>query len=577
MSRSLLVPAALCTALLAALCTLSPARSARSEPQATLYHGGRIVVNDGRGTVAEALLERDGLVVATGTLAQLSARPEAAGAARVDLRGACAVPGLQDAHAHLEGYAAALEDVDLSGAASYAEVVARVVARARTLPEGTWVRGRGWDQNLWAEKEFPHHRQLSDATPRHPVLLERVDGHAALANESALLLAGLGGVRDPERTVAGGRVFLDEEQRATGVLLDAATALVERVIPKPPAEVLERRFLAAQERLVALGLTCVHDMGTSRPMLTLLEELRERGLLKLRVVAYLDGQGPLDAKALQGFPKRPDSRDMLSVPGVKLYADGALGSRGAALLEPYSDAPGERGLLLTSEADLATRLSLVARAGLQPAVHAIGDRANRIVLDAYARLTVAVPGFRDLRPRIEHAQVVAPKDWERFPALGVVPSMQPTHATSDMAWVVDRLGPERTRGAYAWRALAPELGRLAFGSDFPVESPDPLLGLFAARTRTKAGAANGDSPLPDHRLDGAAALAGFTSGAAWAARQDDRRGRLLPGFACDLSVFGLDPTTCDPAELLKDRARMTVVNGRVVWRAPEPARDPRGG
>jgi len=543
----------------------------------TLYHGGHLVLNDGRGGTARALLEKDGLVVATGTLEELAARPDAQGATRIDLRGTVAVPGLEDAHGHLEGYGASLQQLDLTGVPTFQALVERVRDVAKTLPEGTWIRGRGWDQNLWEGGKFPHHLLLSLATPKHPVFLERVDGHAALVNEAALAAARLNGVIDPPPRIQGGRVFLDDDRRATGMLLDAATSLVEKAIPKPTNEVLRERFLAAQEKLLAYGLTCVHDMGTSPAMLALLQDLRARGELRLRVVAYLDGMGELDKKSLAGFPKAPDPKDMLSVPGVKLYADGALGSRGAALLDPYSDAPGENGLMLLAEEQLAERLALLARAGLQPAVHAIGDRANRVVLDAYERLAVAVPGFRDLRPRIEHAQVVAPKDWPRFPALGVVPSMQPTHATSDMAWVEARLGPERTRGAYAWRALAPELGRLAFGSDFPVESPNPLGGLFAARTRTKVGGKPEDALLPEQRLDGAAALAGFTSGPAWAARQDDRRGRLLPGYACDLTVLGVDPTTCDPAELLKDSVRMTVINGVVVWRAAPANAAARGG
>jgi predicted amidohydrolase YtcJ len=544
---------------------------------ATLYHGGVFVLNDGAGGTATALLERDGYVVATGTVEQLAQRPDAVGAARVDLRGAVAVPGLQDAHGHLEGYGAALDEIDLTGSMSYAEVIERVVAVASKLPAGTWVRGRGWDQNLWEEREFPHHLLLSTATPNNPVFLTRVDGHAALCNAAALDLAGLGGVQDQEPKVQGGRVFLDEDERATGILLDAATDLVDRVCPKPSPEVSRQRFLAAQEKLLAVGLTCVHDMGTSRSMLTLLQDLRARGELKLRVVSYLDGMVPLDKKSFEGFPMAPDPRDMLCVPGVKIYADGALGSRGAALLEPYSDAPDERGILILPKDQLSTRLSLIVRAGMQPAVHAIGDRANRIVLDAYEILSIAVPGFRDLRPRIEHAQVLAPKDWPRFPALGVVPSMQPTHATSDMAWVVARLGPERANGAYAWRALAPELGRLAFGSDFPVESPDPLEGLFAARTRTKAGGKPEEALLPEQRLDGAAALAGFTSGAAFACRQDERRGRLLPGYACDLTVLGVDPTKCDPPDLLRDSVRMVVINGLVAWRAPAKTLGTRDG
>lgn len=569
-TRSLLVPA-----LLAVLA--SPSWACVVPGDATLYHGASFVLNDGRGTTATALLENDGRIVATGTLEEIARRPEAAGATRVDLRGACVVPGLQDAHGHLEGYGASLDEVDLVGVATYEALIERVAAAAAKSPAGTWIRGRGWDQNLWEGGEFPQHADLSAATPAHPVFLERVDGHAALVNEKALALAKLDGVLGLEPKVQGGRVFLDAEGRATGVLLDAATRLVESVIPKPSSAVLRQRFLAAQQKLLSVGLTCVHDMGTSRPMLALLQDLRASGDLALRVVAYLETSGELDKKALAGFPMAPDPRDVLSVPGVKIYADGALGSRGAALLEPYSDSPSDRGLLILTEEELATRLTLVTRAGLQPAVHAIGDRANRIVLDCYERLSIAVPGFRDLRPRIEHAQVVAPKDWPRFPALGVVPSMQPTHATSDAPWVVARLGPERARGAYAWRALSPQLGRLAFGSDFPVESPDPLQGLFAARTRVKADGKPDEALLPDQRLDGAAALAGFTSGAAWAARQDDRRGRLLPGYACDLTVLGVDPTSCAPADLLKDAVRMTVVNGRVVYRASEKKPDARGG
>ncbi len=561
-----------------AVCALAwPAWSCSALGEATLYHGGQFVLNDGQGGTATALLARDGFVVATGSLEQLAAREDASDAVRVDLRGGCAVPGLQDAHGHLEGYANALEEIDLYGLSSFDALIERVAAAAAKVPKGTWLRGRGWDQNLWESREFPHHLLLSAATPKHPVLLTRVDGHALLCNEAALALAGFGDALDSEPKVQGGRVFLDEDGFATGIFLDSAMDLVERVCPKTPLDVARRRFLAAQEKLLAFGLTCVHDMGTSRQTLNLLQDLRASGDLKLRVVAYLDGNSVTDAKSLAGFPMAPDARDMLSVPGVKLYADGALGSRGAALLEPYSDAPNERGLLILTEDQLTTRLSVIARAGMQPAVHAIGDRANRIVLDAYARLSVAVPGFRDLRPRIEHAQVVAPRDWPRFPALGVVPSMQPTHATSDMAWVVQRLGAERANGAYAWRALAPELGRLAFGSDFPVESPDPLEGIFAARTRMKAGGKAEETLLPEQRLDGAAALSGFTSGAAWASRQDERRGRLQPGYACDLTVLGLDPTQCAPAELLKDSVRLVVINGVVAWRAPSKAASPRDG
>jgi predicted amidohydrolase YtcJ len=314
-------------------------------------------------------------------------------------------------------------------------------------------------------------------------------------------------------------------------------------------------------------------MGMSRETLEMLQALREKGQLRLRVVGYLDVQGALKPDSLADLPIAPDPLDLLSVPGVKIDVDGALGSRGAALLDDYTDAPGERGLVLMTDDELNVRLATISRAGLQPVVHAIGDRANRMVLDTFERMGVAVQGFGNLRPRIEHAQVVAPKDWPRFPALGVIPSMQPTHAASDLAWISARLGEERLRTAYAWRALAPQLGRIAFGSDFPVESPDPLEGLAAARTRLVAAEGAqlefaGRHVKADQCLDGARALAGYTSGAAFAAFQEDRRGRLAPGYFCDMTVMTVDPTKCKTEALASAHVVMTVINGAVVWSGP---------
>jgi predicted amidohydrolase YtcJ len=561
---------------IAALAAVAPAHSSRADPSQSgpvIFHGGRILTNDGRGGSVEALLQAGGRVVAVGPLSEIEARPDARGAARVDLQGATAVPGLQDAHGNLAALGRSLEEVDLRGCSSYEQVVARVKARAAVVKEGEWILGRGWDQSLWADADFPHHFLLSTAVPHNPVLLERVDGHAALCNLAALTLAHLDGVLDPEPKVKGGRVFLDEAKHASGMLLDAAVGLVARVIPPPDQETTTRRFLAAQDVLLADGLTCVHDMGTSREMLELLESLRAKGQLRLRVVCYLDGQGELKPPALSGLPMAPDAFDLLSVPGVRIMADGALGSRGAALIDDYADAPGERGLLLLSEDELNARIALIARAGLQPAVQATGDRANRVVLDAYGRMGVAVSGFSGLRPRIEQAQVVGPKDWPRFPALEVITSMQPSHTTSDKTWLEARLGEERTRGVYAWRALAPQLGRLAFGSDFPGEEAEPLHGLYAARTRPKDVDASaleyeGKPVKTNQTLDGAAALAGYTSGPAFAAFQEDRRGRLVPGYFCDMTVISVDPTRCAPEDLLQAKVLLTVINGAVVWSGP---------
>ncbi len=398
--------------------------------------------------------------------------------------------------------------------------------------------------------------------------MRRVDGHAALANAEALRIAGLDGILDPAPTVAGGDVVLDATGRATGVFVDAAMRLVQQHVPAPDRDVRRRRILRAQEALLAVGLTCVHDMGAGPSTIDLLEELRDEGLLRLRLVEYLAGAPALDAMEPGRFPLAPDDRDLLCVPGVKLYVDGALGSRGAALLEDYADDPGNRGLLQVTPEELDGLVERCARLGLQPAIHAIGDRGNRIVLDVYDRVSRDHPGFRELRPRVEHAQIVDAADWERFSAGGYVPSVQPTHATSDMPWVPTRLGPERLPGAYPWRRLAPSTETLALGSDFPVERPDPLEGLYAARTRQDTQGRPGGGWLPDQRLGAREALAGFTLGAARAVRQEDRRGRLAPGWFADLTVLDVDPLVCEPHELLEAQVLMTIVNGEVVYRSP---------
>lgn len=539
-------------------------------PRRTLFVNGRVHLDSSVETV-EALLVEEGLVIAAGAEHELRSR--AAGAELVDLRGGVAVPGLIDAHAHLEGLGDALENLDLALVSSYAELVRRVAGEAERRPEGSWIRGRGWDQTRWTEGEFPHHRELSRAVPDHPVLLERVDGHAALANARALELAGLltgepflieDGI---EGGVEGGRILSDEEGEPTGVLIDRAMLLVENAIPAPDRSTRERRILRAQQECLRLGLVGVHDMGISPESASVLEGLAGSGELRLRVVAYLSGNEGLPAEVLARYPREEDldPAAWLRVVGVKFVVDGALGSWGAALLEPYSDERSTSGLPQMSEARFDELLSQATRSGLQPATHAIGDRANRMVLDAYERAQHKHPAFAGLRPRIEHAQVVAPEDWGRFASLAVIPSMQPTHATSDMRWAEARLGPERIAGAYAWRRLASPRSPLAFGSDFPVERVSPLEGLYAARTRMDREGSPPGGWRSDQALDPGGALAGFTSGAAYAAREEDRRGRLRPGYHADLTVLDVDPLTCEPNALLRAQVLMTVIDGEVVY------------
>jgi hypothetical protein len=532
---------------------------------AILLHHGHVLLNDGRGSVATALLVRRGKVAAVGRLEDIEKQDGARDAQRIDLEGATVVPGLQDAHGHLADLGAALETLDVSTATSYEDLIDRVRREAARLPAGAWIVGRGWDETAWPIKRFPHHLLLSAQVEKHPVYLVRADGHAALVNRAALTLAKLDGVFDAEPKIQGGRVLLDEERRASGILLEAAMDTVQRLIPPADARTRRRRLLAAQQHVLARGVTCVHDMGTTPADLEVLKELRAAHALRLRVVAYVDGDGVLDDAALKDLPLAADEAEWLCAPGVFMRADGALSTRSAALLEEYRDAHGERGALRHTDDDLARRLAMIAKHHLQPAIEACGDRATRTVLDAYERLLAAMPGARDVRPRIEGAELVSTKDWPRFPSLGVIPSMQPARAANERAWIADRLGPRRTRGASFWRELAPELGRLAFGSDFPAQDADPLRGLLAASARGDDADDASDAPGAPQRVDIEGALQGFTSGAAFAAGQDEHRGRLEVGYAADMTVLRLDAANAARGDLARARVECVIVNGEIVY------------
>ena len=478
----------------------------------------------------------------------------------VDLAGAHVFPGMTESHGHLVGYGAALEQVDLEDATSLDEVVRRVRQAAVRLPPGAWVLGWGWDQNLWSDKRFPTNQTLSAAVVEHPVLLRRVDGHAALANTRALAAAGITRVTpDPP----GGRIVRDADGRPTGVILDTAQALLDRVIPAATAADIERRVLLAGRHLTAFGLTEFHDAGTTAPELAVLRALHAAGRLPLRVYVmlatndddFLDGELALGPRV---------SRDgMLAVRAVKLFADGALGSRGALLSEPYSDDPATRGIEVTPEARLADVVHRAAQAGFQPCIHAIGDAAVTMVLDIYER-ELGVRGDA-LRPRVEHAQVVRPEDVPRFAEDGAIASVQPAHCIADMPWAPARLGPVRIAWAYRWQSLLAAGARLCLGSDVPVASPSPLLGMWAAVTRRTPQGTPPGGWNPAERLTPAEALAGYTGWAAYAAFEEDWRGRIAPGYAADLTLLDRDPTADDPAAFLQAKVLRTVVAGRDVF------------
>lgn len=545
----------------------APTASAPKASVAVLFENGNIRLGDGNGTVVSALLSIDGAVRSVGPAEKLIAEAGDLELQRVDLAGGWAVPGLQDAHGHVENYGRSLEVLDLRQFTDYASMIAAVAEVAAERPAGEWIEGRGWDQNLWPTGELPHHATLSAAIPDHPLILDRVDGHAVLVNKRALELSGLGGLMLAEPKVEGGRVLIDDKRQATGVLIDNAINLVRKHVPSADRETRRRRLLRAQEALLADGLTCVHDMGIDKEIAELYRELEAQGLLQIRIVGYLYGNDGLSKETLAMYPWRSPRQDHLDIIGIKLIADGALGSRGAALLADYSDAPGERGAMLLKEDRLTLLVHEAWQAGLQPAIHAIGDRANRLVLNVYERMVQVDEEFKAVRPRIEHAQVVAPRDWPRFPSLGVIPSMQPVHAASDMAWAPARLGQERSRGAYAWRQLAGGVAPLAFGSDFPVEQPSPLLGLHAAVTRQDLAGHPSSGWLPEQRLSVAEAIAAFSSGAAFAAGREQQLGRLRAGMRADCTCLDRDPFTVDPSELPQLHVRATMVDGELVYEA----------
>ena len=495
-----------------------------------------------------------GPVVVRGGRIQPPGTPAPEGARVLALRGAHVYPGLVDAHAHVMGLGAGLETVDLVGTRSFAEVVARVAERARTTAKGEWILGRGWDQNDWDQKAFPSHAALSAALPDHPVLLTRIDGHAALANARAMAICG---VSEVTKAPSGGEIVHDEQGRPTGVLVDTAMGLVQRHLPAPTRDQRLRRLRAALDACVAAGLTQVHDAGVPPEDVALYRELHSRRELKLRVYVMLPESA--EAEIRKGPWGTPDQ--LLIVRAVKGYADGALGSRGAALLEPYSDRSGFKGLMIAPRARVQQVAQLCADAGFQLCVHAIGDRANREVLDAFAATTFP-DGREGARFRVEHAQVVAAADFVRFRELAVLPSMQPTHLTSDMPWAPERLGPERVLGAYAWRSFLALGLPVAFGSDFPVESHDPRLGLYAAVT-TRPGP--GAEPLRrDQILSREEALRGFTLDACHAAFLERELGTIEAEKRADLTVFDRDLLSCPEDEIRSARVLATVVGGRVV-------------
>jgi hypothetical protein len=474
----------------------------------------------------------------------------------IDLNHQVVLPGLIDAHCHFYGYGLGLRQADLTGTRSVDQIIDRL-KKHRVEKPATWIIGRGWDQNNLPGKEYPHRSMLDTHFPDIPVCLTRIDGHAVYLNSLALRMAGITG----DSTINGGDILTDADG-PTGILIDNAIALAEKHIPLPSMDEAATAFLDAQRKCFAAGLTTVADAGLDRDNILLIDSLQQHGELKMRIYAMLNPTNENLEYFVKG--KMPYVTPFLAVRSVKLYADGALGSRGALLLEPYADDPGNYGIGIETE-DYYHRMCRIAyENGFQVNTHCIGDAAVRLMLSVYGAV---LKGNNDLRWRIEHAQVVQPSDLPLFTRFSVVPSIQTTHATSDMVWAADRLGPQRIRYAYAYKELLHCLGWLPNGSDFPVESVNPLLGFYAAVTRKDLSGNPPHGFLPENALSREEALRSMTIWAARACFEENTRGSLETGKMADFVVLDRDIMTADEKDLPGTRVVATFLNGEMVFKS----------
>ena len=501
---------------------------------------------------AESFVVTGGKITASGTTAEMTRRFNAREV--VDMERKVVYPGFIDAHAHFTGYGINLiEYADLKGTRSPKEVYARLLAHIQKTG-GPWLLGRGWDQNDWPVKEFPDNEELDRLFPDIPVYLVRIDGHAGWCNSKALKIAGV----TAEIRIDGGEVVL-KNGKPSGILIDNARTLVTRLIPVPGSDLKIKALHAAQENCLRAGLTSVTDCGLPKSTILLMDSLHKSGILKIRINAMINpDQENFDHFLKNGIYKT----DRLQVNTIKIYADGALGSRGALMLEPYSDDPGNRGLQIAPQEFYDDICSKALQYGYQVSTHAIGDSANRLVLNTYGRF---LGGKNDRRWRIEHAQVVYPSDFLLFARYSVVPSIQATHATSDMEWAGERLGEERLRGAYAYRQLLQQLGWIPNGTDFPIEAIFPLNTFYAAVFRTDhTGCPTGVFQI-ENSLSREEALRSMTLWAAKASFEENEKGSLEPGKWADFVVLDTDLMTASPEEILNATVVATYIAGEKVY------------
>jgi predicted amidohydrolase YtcJ len=524
-----------------------------------IIHHARIYAVDTAFSSYEAMAVRNGTILELGSNLEILGKYEA-GVTR-DAGGKAVFPGFIDAHCHFTGYATDMWKCHLNGTRSFGEVLERIQAYSEQAPM-YWIYGRGWDQNDWEEKEFPDKTRLDALFPDRPVFLKRIDGHAALANQKALDLSGI-----TARTRVDGGLVEVKQGIMTGMLLDNAMDLVDHRIPSVSDSLAKLYYTRAQEICFSYGLTQVHDCGVSNTTVRLLRESQDAGALKMKVVAFLSNDPANYETWLRQGPLRTER---LSIAGFKLYADGALGSRGACLLKPYHDQAGWSGFLLSSPEALEKTVQTLADSPFQLCTHAIGDSANRQMLKLYA---AALKGKNDRRWRIEHAQVVDASDLAFFGQYDIIPSVQPTHATSDMYWAGERLGGGRIRQAYAYQQLLKSAGRIALGTDFPVEAISPLNTFFAAVARQDSSGYPEQGFAAEQALSRADALRGMTAWAAHAGFYEKEKGSLEKRKAADFIILDTDLMTCPVRDILRARVLATYIDGEAVFERQESAMD----
>ncbi len=517
-----------------------------------IIHHAKIYTVDENFTVAEAMAVMDGKIIAIGKNDDILKQYESD--SLKDAGGKAVFPGFNDAHAHFVGYAMSLLTVNLVDTKSWEEVMAKCSEFGKTLPAGGWLTGRGWDQNDWAVKEFPDNAKLNELFPDRPVIITRIDGHAAMANQKALELAGI----KPGDRLTGGDIVVSNG-KLTGLLIDNAVDLVAAKIPAPDLAQTTKALLLAQENCFAVGLTSLHDCGLDFGTVEKIEALQKSGELKMRMNVMLS-----DVKENYdyAFKRGKIKTDYLNVSSFKVYADGALGSRGASLLQPYSDKPDWSGFLLSAPEHFDSVANIIYTKGWQMCTHAIGDSGNRTILKIYAKY---LKGSNDLRWRIEHAQVVDQNDFHLFGAHSIIPSVQPTHGTSDMYWAGDRLGPVRVKGAYAYKQLLKENNWIPLGTDFPVEDISTFKTFFAAVVRQDSKGFPAGGYQMENALTREETIRGMTTWAAKASFEEKQKGSLEKGKFADFIMLDTDLMNCDTAAILKAKVLATYSGGKKVY------------